>query len=415
MKARLTTFVRALREGYGWVSVGMIARAGLQALLVVLLARTLGPAEYGLVVAITSVTGIFALFTGIGANALHLRELSLERAEPRRSFAIAVRRNIYTFVPLMLMAVASVWLLYGSQTNATTAILLVGADFVGLSASDLMQRNLQGRRRYGDMAVYMCLLPGTRVAAVALMMLLGQSPGIHGWSVIAIASAMLPALTVAWRARHRTAVTGHDGFQWREGLGFALAAGSTRVHADADKAVVAKLSSLGDAAQYSLAYRLFDVLMLPILSFIEWRLPSLFHSGGSHRGIELLRSNKTFIAVIGGGAVLIAGLSIPVALLLPLALGSGYDQVATMAHWLALLPLTSALWWILRTLLSTSGEQTMSGSIELGGAIFNVVATLAMVAGMGWKGAVIATYTTHACMSLAALWHLLRGRNKDTA
>ncbi|KAG9604750.1 hypothetical protein KCV01_g6346, partial [Aureobasidium melanogenum] len=393
----------------------MLVRSGLQAILVVLLARTLGPTEYGLVVAITSVSGLFAIFMGCGANPLHLRELSVERHDPAHSFAVAVRRNLLTFPPLLLIAFACVWWLYGTHLDKATAVWLVVAELIGMAASDLMQRTMQGRREYAGMAIYMCVVPALRVGALIVLLAAGRRLDIHEWAGIALLSAMPPAIAVAWRRRQRAGKGQTGEHRWLEGLGFAVAAGSMRVHADADKAVVARLASLNDAAQYSLAYRFFDVLMLPIQSFIEWRMPALFHAGERRRGVAVLRENIAFIAITGGGSLLMALVSIPTVTLLPLLLGPGYGDVVTMGHWLALLPITSALWWIFRTLLSTSGEQAACGAIELGGAAFNIAATLLLVGWLGWQGAVLGTYATHLCMSTAAALRMWRDRQEVRA
>ena len=408
MRARLTAFLQALRDGYAWVSVGLLMRSGLQAVLVLLLARTLGPTEYGLVVAITSVSGLFAIFVGFGATALHLRDLSLQGHEPARSFAVAVRRNLYSFPGLALLASCCVWWLYGTHMDKPTAVVLVLAELLGVASTDLMQRTMQGRRHYAGMAIYMCLVPFLRVGTLLALLLTGRPLDIHEWAGIAMLSSLPPALAVVLR-RYRHAASGVGGeHRWLEGLGFAIAAGSMRVHADADKAVVARLSSLDAAAQYSLAYRFFDVLMLPVQSFIEWRLPTLFQAGVQRRGFAMVRGNLPFITIIGGGSLLLALVSLPAIHLLPPLLGAGYDGVVTMGHWLALLPVTSALWWILRTLLSTSGDQAACGAIELAGALFNVVATLCLVSWLGWQGAVLGTYATHLCMSVTAVIRILR-------
>lgn len=410
MKTLALAFANAWRGGYGWLSIGMGLRAALQAALVVLLARKLGPMEYGLVVAVTSVTGIFAIFSGAGATTLHLRDLSVGGINHSLSFSTALHRNLFTLPILLVGALAVILALYGTHIGLLTAVLLITAEIVGFAMSDLMQRTMQGGRNYAGMAFYMCIMPGVRVGALIALLVLSTTVNLETWVCIAFASALPPALAVLTRYRFFPKHSERPRHSWVEGLGFAVAAGSTRVHADADKAIVARLSSLDDAARYSLAYRLFDVLMLPILSYIEWRMPALFRAGQRQQGTEALAANRSFIAVVGASSMLAAAVSFPLVSLLPSLLGSGYENVVSIGHWLVFLPVTNALWYIFRSLLSTSGDQSACGAIELAGAAFNVVATIFLVGWLGWKGAVISTYATHLSMSCAGSLRMLRGR-----
>ena len=401
----LARIIAAARGGYGWVSMAMFARAGLQAIIVILLARALGATEYGLVIAIASVTSIFSIFMGVGATTLHLRDLSAESIDSAQSYALALRRNLQTTIPLAGGALLPVYLLYGRNIGVVMALGLILGDLFSFAMSDLLQRTMQGRRLYRGMAGYMCLVPALRFAALVLILGQGWPMGIGKWAAIAFASGLIP-LAIALFRRKRASNNTPPGMapdhRWIEGLGFAVAASSTRVHADADKAIIAGFSTLDLAAQYSVAYRFFDVLMLPILSLIEWRMPSLFHSGATAKGLNAIRENRAFIVTISATAVAMCGLSFFLVGFLPLVFGEGYRETAMMGRWLALLPVTASLWWIFRTLLSTTGDQATGGVIELGGAAFTVLLTIGLVMWLGWFGAVIGTYATHVAMSLAA-------------
>jgi O-antigen/teichoic acid export membrane protein len=411
--------VKMLRSGYAWIVVGMLARSALQAAMVVLLARTLGAADYGLVVAIASVTGIAAVFSGLGSTTLHLRDLSVGKVNASASYAFAIKRILVTFAPLGLATLAVAWLLYGKHIGPVSAACLVLGELFAFAMSDLLQRTMQGHNRFAAMAFYMALVPFLRCAALGLVLLAGMRFDIGTWVVICLGSGCVP-LVIALIGWHRLprgnrahgAVVEH---RLVEGLGFAVSAGSIRTHADADKAIVAGFSSLDAAAQYSVAYRLFDVLMLPIISFIEWRMSSLFRSGASAHGLSALRANRSFVLAIAGASIAMSLISLPLVGLLPLLLGEAYAASATMGRYLALLPMTASLWWIFRTMLGTTGDQAAGAAIELSGAAMNVVLTIALVIPMGWMGAIVGTYATHVIMSVAAVIVLGRRSRRNAS
>jgi len=81
------------------------------------------------------------------------------------------------------------------------------------------------------------------------------------------ASGASLALAVAWCVRRKAREVAPDqesrqGFLAR--VGFAMALALSRVHADADKAIVVRLLSLGVPGAYSVAYGLIDVFLLPV-------------------------------------------------------------------------------------------------------------------------------------------------------
>jgi O-antigen/teichoic acid export membrane protein len=186
------------------------------------------------------------------------------------------------------------------------------------------------------------------------------------------------------------------------GLGFSITAASARIHADADKAIIAKLSSFGAAGEYSLAYRVMDVLLLPINSLIEWSMRSLFRhgQGGIGASLRALWPRWLILLSLALGACVAAYTLAP---FLPAIFGEQFQDAVLMGRWLALLPLTTACWVLLRSIVATAGHQKFVGVVELIGASVSILLGIALVLRCGWRGAVVATYGTHIAMSLTVI------------
>jgi O-antigen/teichoic acid export membrane protein len=145
-----------------------------------------------------------------------------------------------------------------------------------------------------------------------------------------------------------------------------------------------------------------DVLLLPVMSFIEWILPDLFQHGRLGVGASLKRFRYRW-AMLLAFAILTSMLAYFCAPLLPIMFGVQYLKSVAMARWLALLPLTTSCWMVVRSTASTAGHEKLVGMVELIGASFSVTAGILLVIYLNWQGAVLATYVTHVFMTSLVL------------
>ena len=388
----------------GYVSVvgGMGARALIQAALVILLARNLGLADYGASVAVISVTGFFSTLAGLGASLLHLKDVAVTPELWKESLWVH-HKTIWQSQPVLFVVSSLVaWGVVHGEMQWFTLLLLVGGDLLGLPHSDLAVRSCQGRGKYVYMAAMMCALPGLRVCMLLICLIVTGGVSLAAWGYIGFLSGCAMFLVVAGgvgRFGHK-AGQGNTSRAALAGLGFAIASASTRIHADADKAIIARVSSMSAAGEYSLAYRLMDVLLLPVNGFIEWSIRALFRHGREGVRSSLKKLWSRWLALFAL-ALFMSCMAYLLAPFLPIIFGSKYQNSVEMAHWLALLPLTTTVWVVMRSTAATAGRERLAGAIELLGAALNVTLCIALVINQGWRGAVVVTYATH--LSMAAL------------
>lgn len=398
----------SLRRGYMAVIAGMVFRAALQAALTIILARLLGRFDYGACVVVGSIAGLFSVLAGLGASTLHLRDTAIAPDSWRSSF-IAHHASIWKTQPILLpLAVVLAWLVVHEEVSWVPLLLLVLGDLLGVPASDLLVRSYQGRERYNRMAIAMCALPLARVFLLApLAMMNSDFVNLQTWSVLSFLSGAVAAAVAAGMAigAEKSDLFEHERKRSKgsfAGLGFSMTAASARIHADADKTIIAKLSSFGVAGEYSLAYRMMDVLLLPINSVIEWSMHALFRHGQAGMGASLkaLWRRWAFILCMALVACVAAYVLAP---LLPAIFGAQFRDAVLMGRWLALLPLTAACWVMLRSIVATAGHQKFVGLVELVGASASILLGIILVSYYGWRGAVLATYSAHIAMSLAVI------------
>ncbi|GAP65027.1 polysaccharide biosynthesis protein [Mizugakiibacter sediminis] len=390
-----------LPAGYMLVTSGLVLRAVFQAVLTILLARMLGGADYGAYISVASVTGLFAVLAGLGASVVHLKETAIDPACWAQSFVRNRANVLRTLPPIVLISLAVAWFVVRGHVNVFTLGLLVCGEAVAMSCVDLLVRSYQGRGKHAAMAAAMSALPLCRGLLVAAVVVAGAGMTLFSWGIISavVGSASLVVVFLVVSPQPPDGC-GHPDAARSEmfsGIGFAMASASARIHADADKAIIGRIQSLQAAGEYSLAYRLIDVALLPINGMLEWTMRYLFVQGrasaiGSLRRLWRRWMAVTCLAIIAALAVYVAA---PV---LPVLFGSQYTGLPTIARWLCILPLTSAAWMVARGVAATSGHEKLVGMVEMLGAAASLILGIILVSMIGWRGAVLATYVVQAAM-----------------
>jgi O-antigen/teichoic acid export membrane protein len=408
---------RAVSSGYVLVAGGMASRALLQACLVILLARSLGREAYGASVAILSVTGFFSTMVGMGASILHLRDTSIHPEAWRGNLLGHLVNMSRSFLPLLAISYLLAWFIVRQRVGWSTLSCFVVGDLLGFPATDLMVRSFQGRERYALMALAMVSLPGLRLFMWLVAWIWGMPLDLDLWGYMVLLSGLILASAVFSFVRmgaSRNRDTSRQRHRFFSGFGFAMTSASSRVHADADKAIIARLSTLGAAGEYSIAYRLMDVLMLPVSAAIEWSVRRLFKNGGDGVLASIRRYWGWWSSLLVV-AILVCLVAFLVAPLLPAVFGGKYVASVSMARWLAALPLTTFIWMAVRSIAATTGHERLVGWVEFMGAGMSLMLGIILVMNLGWKGAVLATYFVHIGMSVLVICMMLPVLRRERA
>ena len=393
--------VRMFSRSYLTVTFGFALRALSLGVLVVMLARTLGPSDFGGYAAAASLASFFSMFSGLGAGPLHVRDVAHAKLPYEVSLNHTVHRIGWTFLPLTIVAMACAWFVIPHNVEPLAIVLIVMGETMNYAGSDLAVRILQARERYTAMSLAICATPTLRIIVVAALMATG-SLGLFSWAIVSVATGALMCAVVigawAWRMRGNLGSRVSLLQDSVAGLGFAVATAASRVHGDADKVVLARLVSTATAGTYTVAYRLTDIFLLPISAGVERMLPVLFKHG-QHGLRQSIRTSATKVGLVLAFALALSCCVYMAASLLPWILGKNYLETVPIAHALSAVPFTATCWIIVRTLAATAGYERSTGVFELAGALFNVGATVVLVMAWDWRGAVVATYLTHVAMA----------------
>lgn len=175
-----------------WIATAL--GAGLTFLTQALLARKLGPSEYGLFASSLSTITIAASLAGFGLPAYWLQVYGVEGWQANRWLKPSLR--FITFSTTFSLALMVVWAFTGATPDARPLLLLLLPLVFGVLAVSLISSQLRLEERHQALAWWQLITPGGRLLAVLLLWLL---PGVDGRAVaVGFSTVSLLMAMLAW-------------------------------------------------------------------------------------------------------------------------------------------------------------------------------------------------------------------------
>ena len=169
--------------GLFWTLVGTGGQAVLRLLVLVILARLLTPADFGVVSAALVVVGFTTIFSQLGVGPAVVQRPDLEAVHLRAGFTLSLLFGSLTTVLICMLAPATASFFHIPELTPVVRVLSVVFLVSGTSvvAESLMQRDMQFRR----LAVINLVAFGAGYGAV------GVGLALMGWGVWALVGAQL--------------------------------------------------------------------------------------------------------------------------------------------------------------------------------------------------------------------------------
>ncbi|MDH3022469.1 oligosaccharide flippase family protein [Gordonia alkanivorans] len=398
--------MRSVKFQFAWVSAGRLLGAALQALTLVLVARRLGPEEFGLLGAVIAAAMIPQVVCDLGLGTLILKARAIE--PNNRTVAVALKLNRVTSIVGSLVFAVGVgalafffdsrfyWMLplavwVGAEKNADVSAGVLIAD----GRAHLSSVLLFGRRA-------MILLSTIGFLALDFNAAFAFSLASAGSSLVA---AVVTGVLVSKRVQ--PARLGGVRRLLERARPYWIHSMATQVRS-VDTLATAALAGPVQAGYYTAASRVTNPLRIVPTSLAAVLLPELARSSGvmsasTRKGIIAL-----LIALGGLFAVLAAGAPWYV----PLVLGSAYDG--------AILPLQIVLIGLvfgsaasmLVSVLQARGLQASVGRISIGSSLVYLVCLAVTAPVWGATGAALSLSLSFIVQSLLLLTRTLRAPSR---
>ncbi len=389
-----------------WALSGYGLRLLIQAVYFVIIARNLGPNQYGGFVATTALTAVISPFVGVGTGNLLVKNVARDQSLFRDYWGNGLLMTLASGILFMAVVFAVSFEVLPRSTPILVVALISASDLIFVKLLDMAAWAFQGFEMLAQNAQLNVLVSFTRLAGIAALTGAVSHPTIKMWSAVYLAGSVLSGLIgVTWATAKLGAprlALGRIRAECAEGFHFSVSLSAQTIYNDIDKTMVARLSTLEAAGIYAAAYRIIDVAFTPVRALLNAAFPSFYRHGkdGLYSGLQfgrrlLVRTLPypllAFVALMGGAS------------LLPLILGEGFHHAAEALRWLAPLPLLKTLHYFVSDSLTGSGFQGTRTLAQIGVAIFNVALNFALIPSYGWRGAAWASIASDGLL-VVTLW-----------
>lgn len=293
------TLVQRAVKAAAWGYLGTTARLVIQLGSQIVLARLLGPAEYGLFAVAVIAVSLGVLASDIASSALiHVDELG----EPQIRFAFTWQLACGLLLAGLLAAVAEPLAAWVRQPGLGP-ILLAGAPICLLNALGGVSLALLRRRLdYGTIQLWQTL--GYFIGYVLVGIPLAALTPAGVWALVAAWAVQVAITTLGylWRAPHARAPLLHCASgrsMVAFGLQAMLANFSNWALANVDRLIVARTASIRDTGLYSTMINLLSTPLAQILGTYQ----SVAFAASARSGEESAR--QTFLLMLSGGSLIV--------------------------------------------------------------------------------------------------------------
>jgi O-antigen/teichoic acid export membrane protein len=398
-----------------WMSIGQGLRLAIQASYFALIVRSLGVSNYGAFVGVVALVGIAFPFGSLGSGNLLVKNVSRDPHLFATYWGKAL--GITAILSLILVGVIlAISRFVLPPTIPRRLVLLVAvADLLGFNIIVIAGQAFQAFERLKWTAAINIFLSASRLTGAVLLVVIHRHPSALQWGYIYFYSTSIVSISAFWVVTAKlgppTLNLRRLGVEIPEGFYFSVSLSAQTIYNDIDKTMLARLSTLSATGIYGAAYRIIDVTFAPVSGLLWAAYPNFFREGAEGISSSLAYA-KPLLKRAMGYSVIICGLILLCAGLVPYIFGPEYVRTAEALRWLAPLPVLRTLHYFLSDTLTGAGYQGLRSAIQTGVAFFNVLINFWLIPAYSWRGAAwssIASDALLACSVGAAIFILTTG------
>jgi len=397
-----------------WGAFGEGGRILTQGLLLLVLARVLGPAPFGRFAGATALLQLCGPLIWFGAPSL----LVMRYASRTASLSEACSTATTTIAGSGLLGIGVVLAL-----RPLILPKITWQDFLILALAELVFSGLVENFAVAGWAIERLALSaairwfsgGLRVAGLAIFVALrGSGSQEHLWYIVyllcTICAAVATALLLRIAAGMRLRLSFPRRAQLLVGLPFSIGSTAFSVQDSIDTPLVLDLSSATAAGIYSAAYRVVVVALVPIRALLMSIYASMFRVGKVGLTGTAPLARRYTSRMLPYGIVAVAMLILTSSWVSSF-FGPGFSETASAIRWLAPLPVLRVLNTFVGDALTGAGWNGKRIRIQLLTATFHVALCVILIPKISWHGAAVATFASESLLA-GLLWALLRRMEK---
>jgi O-antigen/teichoic acid export membrane protein len=401
----LTNNLRStLARNSGWMFLGFGLRIVVQAGYFILIARALGPQQYGAFVGVVALVSIIAPFATMGSGNLLVKNVSRDRSLFSEYWGNSLFMTVVSAVPLLGVMVGVAHFVLPVSIPRSLILLIGVSDLLFMRISDVAAQAFQAvdQMRY---TAKLSLLPNLlRLIGAVIIFVCWHRVSAPRWAWFYLGSTLICAVIAILLTNYKL------GFPklalWRirgqfvEGFYFGASLSAQTVYNDIDKMMLARLSTLDATGIYGAAYRLIDVAFAPVRSVLYAAYPNFFRHGQEGITNSFAYAKRILPRVTGYSVFAFLALFVA-APIIPCVIGSEFARTVEALRWLALLPLLKTIHYFFADSLTGAGHQGVRTACQIGVAAINVVLNFWLIPAYSLRGAAWASIASDGLLALA--------------
>lgn len=385
-----------------------------QAGSLLLLARMLGPQDYGAFAGISALAVTLGTLSTFGMHLVLLGEIARDPA--RRDYVLArvmpVTLVCGTFLLLVFLLVSlaglreagvSLWVLL--PIGATETLL---QPLFNLPASELLAR---GRVARSQLLATLPLALRLAVAVCVVLRAPSNPLAVYAYAYLAVLIVALVIVSLVMRQPWPapSAWRWPDKSEWHEAAGYAALNVTAAGPAELDKTLATRLLPLADSGVYAAGQRAVSAVILPIGAMMLSALPRLFREGceQSQRTDRLLRWMLTVTLIYSVALATALWFCAPA---LAWLFGTKYRDIPHMIHWLCLAVPGMSLRIACGIVLMAFGKPWMRVCFELSGLVVLGIASPILIVHLGAIGMPLALAGSETMMAVIGMLLVVHAR-----
>src|SRR5690554_3997342 len=382
-------------------------RLAVQAGTLLLVARMLGPEQFGAFAAVAALAVLLGTFSTFGTHLVLLAEVSKNPTHREQVLSYAVPTTLISGLLLFVLFLLLSLLWLHNTALPLSVLLCIGVTETLLLPLFVLPATEQlALEKTAQSQLLITLPPALRTLAAALIMLLAlEHPLIvFSWLYMLVAVASLifmkwhipnawPAFN-QWRIARKT--------ELKNSVGYATLALTAAGPSELDKMLAVKLLPLGVSGLYAAASRVIGAATLPVTALLLSALPRLFRQASEHTAQSQRLNRWIYLSVLVYGMCL-AGLLWLAAPAVQWLFGSQYHGMDTMLRWLCVVVPGLVLRMTVANELMTSNQPWLRAVFEVLGMATLAIAAFALYSQFGSKGMALALAASEWTMVLAGM------------
>ena len=407
-----------LARDTGWSLTFEFTALAVTTVAFTLLGRTLGATGYGSYAALYAIVAPLGTLaaSGVTLTLLQFGIREREQLEPITRSCISMTLGIGLLLSIVGVLIAGHVV---PELDTLTALSFFIAEFVSFPMIGICATaTLVGADYPSSVKVKLQPLIARLAMIVVLFIVGGLTVRSLGIGYILLTSAL--AALGLFRLSRRFGISIRPGrvgvAHFRTSAHYAGGNTGLSIQNDGDKAVLASFRFQRDTGLYSAAYRIVQMGLLPLASFVSVTHQRFLQNDAVHgqqlrRSIQFAAITTIFGLTFVGGIMLFA----PV---IPAILGDEFDDSIVMMRVLAPMVVLRGLTSFPLNGLMGLGKTGVRSLLLLGSAAVSMVLYLSLIPSLQWKGAAIGTLASEtflAAASWCALVHYQRVTNESLA